>query len=168
MFLCIADSDSIPDDIDKRMDASKIILCVADLGCVGDAVLFKLSNLAAQGCCVLFDNVTAATLTLREPSSFSIDCSTGGPLFVNSVLSTQIGGVYLAKHIFNRLHLKQATEAGSVLFSGDYAFSQAENNRTSDTTKRLLKLFSLNAHDTELRELEDLFKQDKNHDVHVV
>ena len=112
--------------------------------------------------------MTAATLTLREPSSFSIDCSTGGPLFVNSVLSTQIGGVYLVTHIFNRLHLKQATEAGFVLFSGDYAFSQAENNRTSDTTKRLLKLFSLNAHDTELRYWQESFKQDTNLDVHVV
>lgn len=168
MFLCIEDSDSIPDDIDKRIDTSKIILCVADLGCVGDAVLVKQNNLAVQGCCIFFDNVTAVTLTLREASSFSIDCSASGPLFVNFVLSTQIGGVYLAKHIFNRLHLKQATKAGFVLFSGDYAFSQAENNRTSDTTIPLLKLFSLIAHDTELRELEDLFKQDTNLDVHVV
>lgn len=162
-FLQIPDLHSLPDDLEVKVDASKVVLCVNHAGCVDDAAKIILKRFASQGFRILIDDISSEMLSLSgHTESVSLDCGSGIPSFAQSCLANYAGGMHLAKNISTRVQLGQAADAGFTLFSGDYPFSPVESNRTSDATirTRLLKLLALVSHDAESRELEELFKQD--------
>ncbi|MDO9191897.1 MAG: HDOD domain-containing protein, partial [Undibacterium sp.] len=162
-FLQIPDLHLLPDDLEVKVDASKVVLCVNHAGCVDDAAKIILKRFASQGFRILIDDISSEMSSLSgQAESVSLDCGTGIPSFAQSCLANYAGGMLLAKNISTRVQLGQAADAGFTLFSGDYPFSPVESNRTSDATirTRLLKLLALVSHDAESRELEELFKQD--------
>ena len=163
LFLPISNPKLLPDDFAAQANAARVVLCIPDQSCADAATLLKLKSLISQGFRVLLDDFSSEhTSALPEAKFLALDCSAGIPPSFNACLSNHRGSTHFAKNIATQRHFVAAADAGFTLFSGDYPFAPAENNRTSDATirTRLLKLLGLVSHDADSHALEELFKQD--------
>ena len=163
LFLQIAEPGFLSDDLAQQVDASRVVLCIADAAFADVASHSKLKDLTSQGFRILIDDVsTKVSSAWHETMSVSVDCSAGIPIFARAWLSKHGGGLHLAKNVSTQADLSLATDAGFKLFSGDFPLFPAENARTNDAgvRVRLIKLLDLVSRDADSSELEELIKQD--------
>ncbi|MBI3284484.1 MAG: HDOD domain-containing protein [Burkholderiales bacterium] len=154
---------TIPVDLDTRLPASRIVLCIPESVCADKEVQTRLQHFVLRGFQVVVDDFASQIgLAWEDTRIIGVDCAAGLPFFIKPWLTRLSGVPHWAKNIADATQLDEAGAAGFKLFSGDYAFNPPAANKTSDGSARtrLLKLLGLVSRDAESRELEELFKQD--------
>lgn len=163
LLLPIDDVIALPADIDARIAASKIILCIPEASCNSPDAQTKLNYLVSKGVQIVVDDFASQTTLVWDGSStVCVDCTAGVPMSIKPWLASLSKGLHIAKNVNTAAQLQAASDIGFSSFCGDYAFNPAPNNKSGDATARtrLLKLLGLVSRDAESRELEELFKQD--------
>ncbi|MBC3880272.1 HDOD domain-containing protein [Undibacterium sp. LX40W] len=153
----------LPLDFAERDTSKHIALCIPELSCIDKEVGDKLEHFASLGMRILMDDFNSkASLIWPETKGIIVDCAQGIPSHIQPWLFSLQNNQHLAKNLDTLAQQQTASEAGFSLFSGEFAFSPTNSNKTGDATARarLLKLLNLVSRDADVKELETLFKQD--------
>ncbi|WMW82245.1 HDOD domain-containing protein [Undibacterium cyanobacteriorum] len=163
LLLRIEHPNTLPNDFPERVAGKNLMLLVPEHAIQDQEIQTKLNHFCHQGLRIIVDDFCSkASLVWPDTKGIMVDCHAGIPSHVQAWLFSLQNNQHLAKNLGTLAQLHTASEAGFSLFSGDFAFSPNNAQKSADASARarLLKLLNLVAQDADVKELEALFKQD--------